>query len=186
MKFMLNFLILLFASSYGQEQQHESNVSSLEVKEEISADVDVLFKRNTLLVADLERSLKVYKDILGFSFSGEISALEEDSYAYGMFKIPMEGKIRFIALNSPSQERTIALTEVTNVTWSKPINTMLSSCMVLRVNDFETVMQKIEGLGLETSELQVVEKENYTVLEQAFYDFDGHLVDLYSIKTKKQ
>lgn len=184
MKYVRYYFLLAIALSSCKEQESKSEVASDE--KNIVDEAGVLFKRNTLLVADLERSLKVYKDILGYSFSGEISELDSDSYAYGMFKIPKEGKIRFIALNSPSQQRTLALTEVTGVEVSKSNNSMASSCMVMRVDDFEAVMQKIKALELETTELQVIESEKSIVKEQAFYDFDGHLVDLYYIENKKQ
>ena len=52
------------------------------------------FKRMNILVSNMERSLKIYEDILCFS-ANAISISGEDSYSYPVFKIPKEAKMRF-------------------------------------------------------------------------------------------
>jgi len=73
--------------------------------------MSLLYKRVTLVVVDIERSLTIYQDILGFTIN-YIKDSAADSYSYPVFKIPKEAKIRFGVLDSPSQERTTGLTEI--------------------------------------------------------------------------
>lgn len=139
------------------------------------------FKRTTLLIADIDQSLKIYRDILGFSVH-HISESDEDSYSYPVFKIPKEAAIRFCTLDSPDQIRTLALTEVKGVPLEKPI-TPHSSASVIRVKELPQVMEKIVDLGLEHTKVKRDTNSNgLTFIEQAFVDFDGHLIVLYELK----
>ena len=71
-------------------------------------------KRPCLVVSDLERSLTLYRDILGFQldYIGEASP---NSYLYKVFQIPSEAQIRFAALSTPHEIRALALTEVKGI-----------------------------------------------------------------------
>lgn len=140
---------------------------------------EVLFKRSTLLVSNLEQSLKVYRDILGFSVF-KIEASSSDSYSYPVFKIPKEATIKFATLNSPTQVRTMALTEVTGVELPKPQPPLMSAA-VINVDDLDKVMAQIKALGLEMTDPKIDEGNDFTFKEQAFVDFDGHLIVLYQI-----
>ena len=76
------------------------------------------FKRVTLVVSDLERSLKIYRDILGFQLDGIMDS-SEASYSYPVFKIDPEATLRFATLSAgPEQVRTMALTESTRTATS--------------------------------------------------------------------
>ncbi|MEM8527046.1 MAG: VOC family protein [Bacteroidota bacterium] len=145
--------------------------------------MSLLYKRVTLVVADIERSLTVYRDILGFTVN-YIKDSAADSYSYPVFKIPKEAKIRFGALDSPTQERTIGLTEVKGYELPKSSAPMMSAS-VIKVEDLEAVMKKIEALGLETTEPEMDSNEYADFKEQAFIDFDGHLVVLYELMLRE-
>jgi len=143
-------------------------------------EVGTHFKRNTILVADIEESLKIYRDILGFSVHN-IKDSDEDSYSYPVFRLPKEAKIRFCTLDSPDQVRTFALTEVKGIELPKERFPHMSTS-VIRVKDIEQTMEKIKALGLYTTELEVDENTNgFTFKEQAFVDFDGHLIVVYEL-----
>jgi len=137
------------------------------------------YKRITLVVADLNRSLKVYQDILGFTIN-YLKDSASDSYSYPVFKIPKQAKIRFATLDSPNQERTLGLTEVTGCALPKP-SAPIMSASVIRVEDLRGIIEKIKSLGLETAEATTDSNENFTFLEQSFIDFDGHLIVLYEM-----
>ena len=139
------------------------------------------FKRVTLVVSDLERSLEIYRDILGFSLDG-ISDSSEASYSYPVFKIEPEATIRFATLSAgPAQVRTMALTEVTGMDLPKPGRPHMTAS-VIRVDDLEATFTKIEALGLETVPPKIAERPGeFKFVEQAFVDFDGHLIVLYQI-----
>ncbi len=159
----------------GSEAETTTSTMSSSTK----ADEGVLFKRATILVADIDRSLEIYRDILGFEVF-QISESSEDSYSYPVFKIPKEAKIRFATLSSPTQVRTLALTEVTGIELPKP-SAPLMTAGVIKVDDLPAVMAKIEALGLEITAPKVDEGTDFTFREQAFIDFDGHLMVLYQI-----
>jgi len=142
--------------------------------------MSLLYKRVTLVVADIERSLTIYRDILGFTINS-IKASEEDSYSYPVFKIPKEAKISFATLDSPTQERTLGLTEVKGVELPKPKGIIMNAS-VIKVPDLSLVIKKIQALGLETTEPETDSNDHFTFLEQAFIDFDGHLIVLYEIQ----
>jgi len=142
--------------------------------------MSLLYKRVTLVVADIERSLTIYRDILGFTINS-VKASEEDSYSYPVFKIPKEAKISFATLDSPTQERTLGLTEVRGVELPKPKGIIMNAS-VIKVPDLSLVIKKVQALGLETTEPETDSNDHFTFLEQAFIDFDGHLIVLYEIQ----
>ncbi len=140
------------------------------------------FKRVTLVVSDLERSLTLYRDILGFTLDG-VSESAEDSYSYPVFKIDPKAKIRFATLSAgDAQVRTLALVEVKGMTLPKPPEVPRMTATVIRVNDLEGTMARVRDLGLETIEGRISRRPGeFTFKEQALIDFDGHLVVLYQI-----
>ncbi len=144
--------------------------------------MSVLYKRITLVVADLERSLKVYRDILGFTIN-YIEPSAEDSFSYPVFNIPKEAKLNFATMDSPSQERTFALTEVRGVSLPKQEGIKMTAS-VIKVNDLKGVIENIKALGLATTDIKKDENEYAAFIEQAFTDFDGHLVVLYQMLNK--
>jgi|GEM_PF-191340 len=189
-KISLVFVLFVGLASCGERNSvAESNAgtdtltTTSKMQNSTKSEQGVLFKRATILVADIERSLQVYRDILGFEVF-QISESSEDSYSYPVFKIPKEAKIRFATLSSPTQVRTLALTEVKGIELPKPTTPLMTAC-VIKVNDLEEVMEKIEALGLEITETEVDGNDEFTFKEQAFIDFDGHLMVLYQILPAK-
>lgn len=142
--------------------------------------MSLLYKRVTLVVADIERSLSIYRDILGFRVNS-IQDSADDSYSYPVFKIPKNAKIRFATLDSPTQERTIGFTEVKGYELPKP-GGIIMTASVIKVADLHEVIGKIKALGLETTEVETDSNDHFTFIEQAFIDFDGHLIVLYEIQ----
>ena len=67
------------------------------MSKEMSVPSSLHLKRPCLLVADLDRSLTLYRDCLGFrlDYVGEADA---DSYLYKVFQLPAEAKMRFAAV----------------------------------------------------------------------------------------
>ncbi|MBT4741152.1 MAG: VOC family protein [Rhodospirillaceae bacterium] len=137
------------------------------------------FKRINLCVADLERSLTIYRDILGFTVDYQKDS-KEDSYSYPVFTFPKEAKLRFATLNTASQERTLALTEVTGIDLPPmPVPRMVAA--VINCPAFDEVIEKIAAAGLEVVPPQHLpdQEGNSKGRETAFIDPDGHLIVLY-------
>lgn len=140
------------------------------------------YKRVTLVVADIDKSLEIYRDILGFTLNYRKPS-DEDSYSYPVFRIPREAKVSFATLDGPEQNRTIGLTEVKGVPLT-PSKGIRMTASVIKVGDLTEVISKIKALGLETTEPETDSNDEFTFNEQAFIDFDGHLVVLYEIIAK--
>ena len=140
-----------------------------------------MLKRINLCVADMERSLKVYRDILGFTVN-YMKDSAADSYSYPVFMFPKEAKLRFATLDSPTQERTFALTEVRGIELPKlPVPHM--SAVVLNCVNFDEVVAKTKAMGLKVIPEQALPDldGNPKGRETAFVDPDGHLIVLYKM-----
>ena len=59
----------------------------------------IRFQRGNIVVADMDRSLEVYRDILGLTVEYTKES-EPTSYSYPVFEIPREAKLRFATLNA--------------------------------------------------------------------------------------
>ncbi len=138
------------------------------------------YKRPNLVVADIDRSLTIYRDILGFS-GNNIQDSSADSFSYPVFNIPLEATLRFITLGEPSEARTMALTEVTGITMAELPNAPHRTAHVIGVEDLSGKIDQIQALGLETTESKIAGGSEFRFIEQAFTDFDGHLIVLYEI-----
>lgn len=141
----------------------------------------LFYKRITLVVADFDKSLTIYKDILGFTIN-YVQESAPDSYSYPVFNIPKEAKIRFAALDSPDQQRTLGFTEVKGIPLPKQEGIYMHAS-VIQVDDLPQKIEQIKALGLSITEPKIDENEYAKFLEQSFVDFDGHLVVLYELLT---
>lgn len=136
------------------------------------------FKRSTLLVSDLEKSLSLYRDVLNFKVH-KINDSEADSYSYPVFKIPKGAKIKFCTLDSDDQVRALALTEVKGVKLPNPTEPIMSCC-VIKVDNLEETLKKIKTLQLEHTKIEMDKSsDGYQFKESSFIDFDGHLIVIY-------
>ena len=85
----------------------------------VAADLMPHLKRPNLVVADIERSLRIYRDILGFEAS-PIRTGGADSYSYPVFNVPANAALRFVSLDEPREARVLNLTEVTGAAIPRP------------------------------------------------------------------
>jgi catechol 2,3-dioxygenase-like lactoylglutathione lyase family enzyme len=139
-----------------------------------------LFKRATLVVADIDRSLRIYRDVLGFHLDG-VSESGPDSYSYPVFRIPSSAKVRFATLSAGKvQARTLALIEVKGVSLDRP-RAPLTAASVIRTHDLKRDIESLRGLGLEITAPKLAKGAEFDFEEAAFVDPDGHLVVLYEI-----
>lgn len=139
-------------------------------------------KRPCLLVADLERSFAIYRDILGFKLI-HMSEASSDSYLYTIFKLPNSAKLKFAAFDTEYEPRALALTEVKGIQLSLPTAPYLTA-MVIKVVKLKPTIAKIDQLGLEiVKPNSFMTPPNLYFTEQAFYDYDGHLIMLYEVNT---
>lgn len=145
-------------------------------------ETEVHFKRPCLLVADFERSFSIYRDLLGFEVDYISEEAKPESYLYNVFKIPKIAKLRFATLTTKYEDRALALTEVKGIELPKP-SLPHSVGLVIRTPDLEGAIAKIVRLGLETVKANSFSPSEVSIVtEQAFCDYDGHLIVLYEAK----
>jgi len=145
-----------------------------------AADSTLHLKRVNLVVADLDRALTVYRDILGFQLFA-VHDSTPDSYSYPVFNFPKRAKLRFATLDSASEPRSLALTEVTRVRLPKR-PAMHLVCPVIRIANLDTVYAALKSAGLKVVEPQEsTTPEGARFREMAFTDYDGNLIVLYQL-----
>jgi len=140
----------------------------------------VRFQRGNHVVRDLDRALTFYRDVLGFEVTFTLPHNPE-SYSYPVFDIPRAAEMRFCVLSTATQERVMALTEVTGVDLA-PVPHPRRTAIVLEVADPDAVMAGARVLGLEVHEEAVLHtKDGRVGREIGIVDFDDHLVVIYTI-----
>jgi len=138
--------------------------------------------RHSMLVTDLDRSLTLYRDILGMTVS-RVSETPPDSYSYQFFAIPKGSMKRFAYLNGEGgQKEVLGLGEVPGVDLGLPA-TPRTMAWVQTVEDVEGVLEKVEALGLEIlPSVEFMSREaGKPGIEAGFLDFDGHLILVYGL-----
>lgn len=139
-------------------------------------------QRTALLIADLDRSLKLYRDVLGFEVAF-VKDSDRQSYSYPTFNIPATATIRFATLNAGTlQLRVLGLIEVSGVDWQPP-PPMLTSALVIEVHNVETVAVPLRTLPGVTvlAAGPLATQDGRHGQELAVRDADGHVVVLYHI-----
>ena len=140
----------------------------------------VRFQRGNYVVADLDRALGLYRDVLGFDVTF-ILPPNPESYSYPVFDIPLNAVMRFCVLSTDTQERVMALTEVTGITLA-PTPHPRRSAIVLETDDPDAVMAGAHALGLTVYPEGILHtKDGRVGREIGIVDFDDNLVVIYKI-----
>jgi catechol 2,3-dioxygenase-like lactoylglutathione lyase family enzyme len=139
------------------------------------------FQRAALLVEDMDRALEVYRDLLGFELEF-IGNDELDSFAYEIFAIPPDVKIRFAALSSKSQQRTLALIEAPGHAAAQ--GTSRRAAVVIQVESVAATLDGASALGLATCDARTFldPEKGPPRTESGLYDHDGHTVVIYQLE----
>ena len=139
-----------------------------------------VYKRPNLVVADIDRAMTLYVDILGFE-PGDVQTSSADSFSYPVFQIPRDAKIRFVTMNDSQDSRAFALTEVTGAPLAALPANPHQTAHVIGVTDLKGKIEAVEKMGLTISPAKTAQGSEFTFIEQAFTDYDGHLIVLYEI-----
>ncbi len=140
----------------------------------------VRFQRSNNIVSDLEKSLKLYCDVLGFSNQYESDA-PDDSYSYNVFEIDKEKKIRWAVLGTPDQLRVMALTEIQDAEL-QDVPLPRRSAIVIEVGNIDRVVGEATKLGCVIHPEDRLETHDGRIgREVGIVDFDGNLIVIYHI-----
>jgi len=140
----------------------------------------VRFQRANYVVSHLERALVLYRDILGMTVEFMHDS-EPDSYSYPVFVIDKQATLRFCVLNTPTQPRVMALTEIKGI--DIPENPMpRRAAIVIDVPNIDDVLAGCAKAGFHCyPEEQLVTHDGRTGREIGIVDDDGNLVVMYRI-----
>jgi catechol 2,3-dioxygenase-like lactoylglutathione lyase family enzyme len=138
------------------------------------------FQRGNYIVADLDRALTFYRDVLGFEVT-YILPPNPDSYSYSVFAVPREAVMRFCVLSTQTQVRVMALTEIAGLSLAS-VPHPRRSAVVLEIDELDGAIAGARALGLTVYEEEVLRTQDGRIgREIGIADFDDNLVVLYKI-----
>ncbi|MFZ4121745.1 MAG: VOC family protein [Caulobacterales bacterium] len=180
-------VLALFASGCISIDVDRSATEGLQrAAEEVAQAIDdggyqgPLVKRTALVVSNMERSLTVYRDLLGFQLNS-LTQSGTDSYSYEVFALDRSRPIRFATLNSgPMQQRSLALIEGPGVVLYAADQPRPAAVVINANGRFEAILAGARGMGLTVIAPRPLNSPTQgTGIEGAFLDPDGHLVVIY-------
>ena len=176
-------------------------VMGLVLSASVSAQV-VQVKRPTLMVSNLDASLELYRDLLGFTVfylrgdapteetrpAAEVEGEVESSKAYQYFSIDPTryNYTRFATLNTPSQVRALGLIELHGPPLPRPSPRL--STIVLQVEDVDALGERLRAAGYQVlpAAAEATTPEGVRYKEMPFIDGDGHVIVLYHLRSAAQ
>jgi catechol 2,3-dioxygenase-like lactoylglutathione lyase family enzyme len=141
-------------------------------------------KRPALVVENLERSLSIYRDILGFKVQF-VKASATDSYSYDVFNIPKHIQMRFATLTADGPEVSIfGLIEAPGARIPLPPDSARPSAVVIHLDDLDAAILALKGRDDVTvlPAYALVTQDGRKGREVAMIDPDGHAILLYHIE----
>jgi catechol 2,3-dioxygenase-like lactoylglutathione lyase family enzyme len=140
------------------------------------------FQRANYLVNDLDRALEFYRDILGFKLDW-IQEPDGNSYSYPVFEIEQDQTLRFAVLSTSTQERVMALTEVSGALPELPMPRR--SAIVVETPDVDGVVAASRDAGLKVYEEEhLITQDGREGREVGIVDADGNLVVIFYITSQ--
>jgi catechol 2,3-dioxygenase-like lactoylglutathione lyase family enzyme len=136
--------------------------------------------RVNLAVADMDRALAVYRDILGFKVDF-MMPVKPDSYMYDIFGVDRAAKMRIAFLSGGDERKgTIGLTEVKGASLAPPTGIHASVLIIETKTRFDAILEAVKKAGLEATKPYDLERP--TRREFMFNDPDGHRIDVMQVK----
>lgn len=137
-------------------------------------------QRSCFLVSDLDKSLTLYRDLLGFKLE-YLDSDGPDAFSYEIFNIDRSKQTRFATFSTADQLRTLALIEVPELN-ANPTQTPVAASVV-HVDSVDNTIEAAKVMGLSTSRIlrELTPQSGPARAEAAIYDFDGHPVVIYQL-----
>lgn len=133
-------------------------------------------RRPTLVVSDMDASLALYRDILGFRL-GSLKEDPKDSYVFEAFNIPIDATAMHATLDSDDEQRTLSLVEYEDLEPIDMRNRVRRGAVLVNVNGrFAEIRDALQASGFY---LLSPHKLGENGIEMGFLDPDGHLIVVY-------
>lgn len=138
------------------------------------------FKRMTIMVNNLDRTVKLWRDILKFEVVVNNQS-GPDSYSYPVFNIDKSAVIRYAMVSAgPEQQRTFAFAEVKGQKVVVPQSPRVAAAVINANGRLQEVLKLVAAEGLQVIAPTVLKSATQGIgTEAAFVDWDGHLIVLY-------
>ncbi len=140
------------------------------------APVDPYIHRSNFVVADMERALLLYRDILGLEVD-VMMPVRSESFMYDVFRVDRAARMRIAFLSSPDNRfGAIGLTEVKGVALP-PVPSSFPSVLIVEVKGrFESVYQQARSAVPKLDVSKVYELQNPSRREFILTDYDGNRI----------
>ncbi len=137
------------------------------------ASVDPYLHRTNFVVADMDRALRLYRDILGFEVNGIMPA---SPLMDNIFEIPAEADTRIAFLsNGGGGFGDIGITEVKGVDLP-PAQSIYPTVWIIEIQrEIDDMVSQLEAEGLDIKGVYDL-KDPLPRVEIVFTDHDGHRV----------
>ena len=144
---------------------------------------DLQLHRPNILIADMDRALSIYRDILGFKVDFLLDALD---VAPEMFGLPPATKMRMAFVSEGRGAfGSLALSEAKGI--DLPIRSApyaSATIIELREGLLAATLEKLKAAGLEVG--RAYELDNPPRTDVSFTDHDGHRIVLFEIHSRKK
>ena len=133
-------------------------------------------RRPTLVVSDMDASLALYRDILGFRL-GSLKEDPKDSYVFEAFNIPVEATAMHATLDSDDEKRTLSLVEYKDMPKIDAQSGVRRGAVLVNANGrFDEIKAQLEAGDFHLLSPHPLGANG---VEMGFLDPDGHLIVVY-------
>ena len=138
----------------------------------------VQFRRWSPIVANVDETIYLYTEILGFTLSS-LTVDEPDSYVFEVFNIPRDTKTRHATFDRGEQKRVLSVVEVPGVkSPSEPGDVRMSAVLLNADGHFDEIVAKLRA---QNYQVLTPHRLGQSGIEIGFIDRDGHVYAMYQI-----
>ena len=133
------------------------------------------FGRVNIVVSDMERALRLYRDILGFRMD-ILKDSPPTSFSYPLFNVDKDVQLRRAFLSGGNKQPwTIALTEVDGIEPYAPPSPFRAAMVIEATGSVEELQTKLEAEGIMVDADQELDAGTFAARRDfSFTDHDGH------------
>jgi catechol 2,3-dioxygenase-like lactoylglutathione lyase family enzyme len=136
----------------------------------------VTIRRPTLMVRDMDRALRLYRDILGLQLS-RLSIDPPDSYVFTAFNIPEGTVVRHAVFDSGASPRVLSLIAVREMPAPPKREGLRTAAILVNANGrLAEIRAQLKAGSYKMMPCHALPPNG---TECAFLDADGHLIALY-------
>jgi catechol 2,3-dioxygenase-like lactoylglutathione lyase family enzyme len=146
----------------------------------------IVLKRVPVVVSDMEKSLKLYRDILGLTVESD-KMMQPDEHDERVFNVAPGGLTRSVKFNlGPDQIRAVGLFEVKGYKGKDP-KAPHDHGIVFRVTRLDDIHAQAKAAGIRIVDfVDLTTNDGQKGRELTMLDPDGHLVLVYQIDAPKR